>query len=125
MGPAREKFRPLLGHVARPRKGIPQLLPATRANHMLAQFPSGGFMTAPLDPSMAQIIPLLPLRDPDTMTPQSALDALRALAASRAAVPPQEFASADDIQVNCPVAPLASRLYRVSPERSPTVVFFH
>src|SRR3954462_8694594 len=125
MGPAREKFRPLLGHVARPRKGIPQLLPATRANHMLAQFPSGGFMTAPLDPVIAQIIPLLPLRDPDTMTPQSARESLRALAASRAAVPPPEVASAEDIQVNGAVGPLAARVYRVSPERSPTVVFFH
>jgi len=41
-------------------------------------------MTALLDPVIAQIIPLLPLRDPDTMTPQSARDALRALAAARA-----------------------------------------
>ena len=35
-------------------------------------------MTTPLDPVIAQIIPLLPLRDPDTMTPKSARDALRA-----------------------------------------------
>jgi len=41
-------------------------------------------MTALLDPVIAQIIPLLRLRDPDTMTPQSARDALRALAAARA-----------------------------------------
>ena len=41
-------------------------------------------MTTPLDPIIAQIIPLLPLRDPTVMTPQSARDALRALAASRA-----------------------------------------
>ena len=51
-------------------------------------------MTAPLDPVIAQIIPLLPLRDPETMTPQSARDALRALAAARAAVPPPPVASA-------------------------------
>ena len=48
----------------------------------------GDFMTAPLDPVIAGIIPLLPLRDPATMTPQSARDALRALAAARAAIPP-------------------------------------
>ena len=42
-------------------------------------------MIPPLDPVVAQIIPLLPLRDPTNMTPQSARDALRALAASRAA----------------------------------------
>ena len=35
-------------------------------------------MPAPLDPVIAQIIPLLPLRDPKTMTPQSAREALRA-----------------------------------------------
>ena len=34
-------------------------------------------MTTPLDPIVAQIIPLLPLRDPETMSPQSARDALR------------------------------------------------
>ena len=39
-------------------------------------------MITPLDPVIAQIIPLLPLRDPDTMTPQSARDALRAALAA-------------------------------------------
>jgi hypothetical protein len=56
-------------------------------------------MTTPLDPVIAQIIPLLPLRDPTTMTPQSARDALRALAAARAAIPPPPVASAVDIKV--------------------------
>jgi acetyl esterase len=82
-------------------------------------------MTAPLDPVIAQIIPLLPLRDPDTMTPQSARDALRALAASRAAVPPPPVASAIDAEVKGAAGPLAARIYRVSDEKSPTVVFFH
>jgi acetyl esterase len=82
-------------------------------------------MTAPLDPVIAQIIPLLPLRDPDTMTPQGARDALRALAASRAAIPPPQVASADNIQVKGATGPLAARVYRVSPGNSPTVVFFH
>ena len=45
-------------------------------------------MPAPLDPVIEKIIPLLPLRDPRVMTPQSARDALRQLAASRAEVPP-------------------------------------
>jgi len=36
-------------------------------------------MSAPLDPVIENIIPLLPLRDPETMTPQSARDALRTL----------------------------------------------
>src|SRR5438309_2981192 len=82
-------------------------------------------MTTPLDPVIEKIIPLLPLRDPETMTPQSARDALRALAAARAAVPPPPVASALDIEVKGAAGPLPARLYRVSRERSPTVVFFH
>jgi acetyl esterase len=82
-------------------------------------------MTTPLDPVIAQIIPLLPLRDPETMTPLSARDSLRALAAARAAVPPPQVASVADIQVKGAAGPLAARVYRVSPEKSPTVVFFH
>src|SRR3954466_15249509 len=82
-------------------------------------------MTTPLDPVVAQIIPLLPLRDPTTMTPQSAREALRALAASRAAVPPPPVASATDVEVKGAAGPLAARVYRVSDAQSPTVVFFH
>jgi acetyl esterase len=82
-------------------------------------------MTKPLDPVVAQIIPLLPLRDPETMTPQSARDALRALAASRAAVPPPPFASVEDIAVKGAAGPLAARVYRVGSGTSPTAVFFH
>ena len=82
-------------------------------------------MITPLDPVIAQIIPLLPLRDPDNMTPQSARDALSALAAARAAVPPPPVLSAEDIEVKGAAGPLAARLYRNSNEKSPTVVFFH
>jgi acetyl esterase len=82
-------------------------------------------MTTPLDPVVAQIIPLLPLRDPAIMTPQSARDALRALAASRAAVPPPPVASAIDVEVKGAAGPLAGRVYRMSGQQSPTVVFFH
>ncbi len=82
-------------------------------------------MTAPLDPVIAQIIPLLPLRDPASMTPQSAREQLRALAASRAAIPPPPVMSAEDTRVKGAAGPLAARVYRVSRERSPTVVFFH
>jgi acetyl esterase len=82
-------------------------------------------MTTPLDPVVAQIIPLLPLRDPATMTPQSAREALRALAASRAAIPPPPVASAIDAEVKGAAGRLAARVYRVSDKQSPTVVFFH
>jgi len=82
-------------------------------------------MAAPLDPVIAQIIPLLPLRDPKTMTPQSARDQLRALAASRAAIPPPPVQCASDTEVKGAAGRLAARVYRVSDEKSPTVVFFH
>ena len=82
-------------------------------------------MSAPLDPVIENIIPLLPLRDPETMTPQSARDALRALAATRAAIPPPPVASADDTKVKGAAGALAARVYRVTREKSPTVVFFH
>ncbi|WP_407181227.1 alpha/beta hydrolase [Bradyrhizobium sp. STM 3562] len=82
-------------------------------------------MNAPLDPVIAQIIPLLPLRDPKTMTPQSCREALRALAASRASVPPPPVASVEDIKVEGAAGPLAARAYRATSAASPTVVFFH
>jgi len=82
-------------------------------------------MIAPLDPVIAEIIPKLPLRDAETMTPQSARDALRALAASRAAVPPPPVASALDAEVKGAAGALAARVYRVSDAKAPTVVFFH
>jgi len=92
---------------------------------LIFQRPRAPRMTIPLDPVIAEIIPLLPLRDPATMTPQSARDALRALAAARAAVPPPPVASVADMHVKGAAGPLAARVYRVSAETSPTVVFFH
>ena len=82
-------------------------------------------MMTPLDPAIAQIIPLLPLRDPDTMTPQSARDALRALAAARADIPPPQVRTIDEMEVMGEDVRLPARVYRVSREKSPTVVFFH
>jgi acetyl esterase len=82
-------------------------------------------MVTPLDPVIAEIIPKLPLRDPETMTPQSARDALRALAAARAAIPPPPVADVQDITVKGAAGPLAARVYRNGQDKSPTVVFFH
>jgi acetyl esterase len=82
-------------------------------------------MPAPLDPVIAQIIPLLPLRDPAIMTPQGARDALRALADSRAAVPPPAVDTARDIKVKGGAGPLNARVYRNGSGKAPTVVFFH
>src|ERR1700682_4129358 len=91
---------------------------------MIFQRP-GAHVTAPLDPVIAKIIPLLPMRDPETMTPQSARDALRALAAARAAIPPPPVESAENTNVMGAATPLAARVYRVSREQAPTVGFFH
>lgn len=82
-------------------------------------------MITPLDPVVAQIIPLLPLQNPEVMTPQSCRDALRALAASRAAVPPPAVMSAEDSKVKGAAGFLAARVYRNAPGKTPTVVFFH
>ncbi len=82
-------------------------------------------MISPLDPVIAQIIPLLPLRDPETMTPQSARDALRALAAARADSPPPPVASIEETEALGADPRLPARVYRVSREKSPTVVFFY
>ena len=82
-------------------------------------------MTTPLDPAIAQIIPLLPLRDPTTMTPKSARDSLRALADARAAIPPPPVADVKNIQVKGAAGPLNARVYRSGHDTSPTVVFYH
>ena len=82
-------------------------------------------MAPPLDPVIAQIIPLLPLRDPTVMTPQNAREALRALAASRAAIPPPAVASVNDVSVKGADGARPARVYRVASASSPTVVFFH
>jgi acetyl esterase len=82
-------------------------------------------MTAPLDPAIAEIIPLLPLRDPQTMTPQSARDSLRALAAARAAIAPPAVDRVTEITVKGGAGPIAARTYRVGQPPEPTIVFFH
>ena len=82
-------------------------------------------MPLPLDPVIETIIPLLPLRDPATMTPQSCRDSLRALADARAAVPPPAVDVARDIQVQGAAGKLAARLYRNGSGTAPTVIFFH
>ncbi|MCP4621745.1 MAG: alpha/beta hydrolase [Bradyrhizobium sp.] len=82
-------------------------------------------MPASLDPTIEKIIPLLPLQNPESMTPGSAREALRALAAARAAVPPPPVASAEDIKVKGAAGFLNARVYRMGSAKAPTVVFFH
>ncbi|MGY8662225.1 alpha/beta hydrolase [Bradyrhizobium sp. UFLA05-109] len=82
-------------------------------------------MPAPLDPVIAQIIATLPLRDPATMTPQSARESLLALAAARAAVPPPPVEEVRDIEVRGGAGSLAARVYRLGSKPAPTVIYFH
>jgi acetyl esterase len=82
-------------------------------------------MAAPLDPVIAEIIPLLPLRDVRVMTPQSARDQLLALAASRAHIPPPPVSTVEGISVRGAAGLLPARLYRLTAVKSPTIVFFH
>ncbi|MFO1115580.1 MAG: alpha/beta hydrolase [Beijerinckiaceae bacterium] len=82
-------------------------------------------MTIPLDSALAQIIPLLPLRDPQTMTPQGARDSLQALADARAAVPPPPVDNVADILLKGPAGAIPARLYRNGAGAAPTVLFFH
>jgi acetyl esterase len=85
----------------------------------------GEEMPAPLDPTIEKIIPTLPLRDPSVMTPQNAREALRGLAAARAAVPPPPVASAEDTKVKGAAGFLDARVYRMGTAKAPTVLFFH
>ena len=80
-------------------------------------------MTTPLDPAIAQIIPALPLRDPDNMTPQDARDQLLALARSRPPLPP--VAEISNIEVKGAAGPRPARVYRTGANPRPTVLFFH
>ncbi|MGY3442024.1 MULTISPECIES: alpha/beta hydrolase [unclassified Bradyrhizobium] len=82
-------------------------------------------MVLPLDPVIEQIIPLLPLRDPATMTPQSCREQLRALAEARKAVPPPPVDVFRDIEVQGAAGKLGARLYRNGSGTAPTVIFFH
>ncbi|MBO4225541.1 alpha/beta hydrolase [Bradyrhizobium neotropicale] len=82
-------------------------------------------MPLPLDPVIEKIIPLLPLRDPKTMTPQSARESLRALAAARAEIPPPPVEHVKDVKVAGGAGPRPARVYRNGSGTAPTVVFFH
>lgn len=80
-------------------------------------------MTTPLDPAIAEIIPLLPLRDPASMTPQSARDSLVAMA--RARPPLKTAAQARAISVKGAAGQIPARVYRIGEARSSTIVFYH
>ncbi len=82
-------------------------------------------MTPRLDPAIAELLPKLPLRDSASLTPQSARDALTALAMSRGTVPPPEPAAVADARIAGAAGMLRARIYRPTRMPAPTVVFFH
>jgi len=82
-------------------------------------------MTRRLDPAIEQLLPKLPLRDAANLTPQSARDALTALAASRSDLPLPQPAAVADIAVAGAAGPIRARLYRPTRMPAPTVVYFH
>jgi acetyl esterase len=79
----------------------------------------------PLDADLAKIIPLLPLRDVPTMTPDSVRQSMVALAQSRSDAPLPMPASVIDATLAGPAGPIAVRVYRPHRRPSPTVVYFH
>ena len=82
-------------------------------------------MAAKLDPDLAKILPLLPLRDAATLTPERARAELVALAESRKDVPMPDVARAEDVTVAGAAGPLAARLFATTRKPAPTVVYFH
>src|SRR6185369_5004945 len=82
-------------------------------------------MTSRLDPDLEKILPLLPLRNAATLTPEKARAELVALADSRKDVPLPELATAKDITVDGAAGPIAARLFATGKTPAPTVVYFH
>lgn len=82
-------------------------------------------MTSRVDPDLEKILPLLPLRDAATLTPERARAELVALAESRKDVPLPELATARDITVDGAAGPIAARLFATGRTPAPTIVYFH
>ncbi|GEP58596.1 alpha/beta hydrolase [Reyranella soli] len=82
-------------------------------------------MTSRIDPDLEKILPLLPLRDAATLTPERARAELVALAESRKDVPLPELATAKDITVDGAAGPIAARLFATGRTPAPTIVYFH
>ncbi|HZX85932.1 MAG TPA: alpha/beta hydrolase, partial [Reyranella sp.] len=82
-------------------------------------------MKPKLDSDLEKILPLLPLRNAATLTPERARAELVALAESRKDVPLPELATVKDITVDGAAGPIAARLYAPGRTPAPTVVYFH
>jgi acetyl esterase len=82
-------------------------------------------MPSPIDPDIAKILPLLPLRDTTNLTPAQARAELVALAEARKDAPLPQPASVADLTVAGAAGSIAARLYAAPKTPAPTVVFFH
>jgi acetyl esterase len=78
-----------------------------------------------LDPNIAAILPLLPLKDAANLTPARARDELVALAESRKDLPLPQVSAVADVTVDGAEGTIPARIYRASATASATVVFFH
>ena len=86
---------------------------------------AGDWMGPRVDPDIAKILPLLPLKDAASLTPKRARDELVALADSRKDVPLPQPAAVADLIIPSPAGSIAARMYRPAKSPAPTVVFFH
>src|SRR5262245_47481516 len=78
-----------------------------------------------IDPDLARILPLLPLKDAACLTPSRARDDLVALADSRKDVPLPQPAAIAELQIPSPAGAIPARIYR--PQRTPaaSLLYFH
>jgi acetyl esterase len=78
-----------------------------------------------LDPDLARILPLLPLKDAANLTAARARHDLVALADSRKDVPLPQPAAVADRQIPGAAGPLAARIYRSTRQPTGTLMYFH
>ena len=78
-----------------------------------------------VDPDLARILPLLPLRDAASLTPARARQDLVALADSRKDVPLPQPAAVADMPIPVADGSLLARIYRPTRMPTGTLVYFH
>jgi acetyl esterase len=78
-----------------------------------------------VDPDIAKILPLLPLKDAANLTPQRARNELVALAESRKDAPAPQPAAVVDMFVSGAAGTMAARMYRPAKVPAPTLAYFH
>jgi acetyl esterase len=82
-------------------------------------------MNSRIDPDIEKLLPLLPLKDPASLTVKRARDEMIALTDARKDVPLPEVSAVEDIAIEGVAGTIPARLYRGSTSSSATVVYFH